>query len=97
MSSGAPTERFCRNHPYRDAVGVCRRCRARLCVDCLTKIDGINYCRDCLAVQQQKTATKPVVNQPMERGIAWVLLPLLWVTTVLVVMAIGWLSGRLGL
>jgi hypothetical protein len=38
----------CTQHPVREAVGICVRCRASMCSDCITKIDGINHCRACL-------------------------------------------------
>ena len=39
----------CRNHPEREAIGICVECRARVCSECVTKVDGINYCVSCLA------------------------------------------------
>ncbi|MCC6874770.1 MAG: B-box zinc finger protein [Sandaracinaceae bacterium] len=39
----------CRNHPEREAIGICVECRARICSECVTKVDGINYCVSCLA------------------------------------------------
>jgi hypothetical protein len=39
----------CRNHPAREAIGVCVKCRARVCGECSTKLDGINHCADCVA------------------------------------------------
>lgn len=39
----------CVNHPGRDAIGLCVRCRARVCGECTTKVDGINHCVRCLA------------------------------------------------
>jgi hypothetical protein len=39
----------CPNHPQREAIGICVRCRRRVCSECTTKVDGINYCVDCLA------------------------------------------------
>lgn len=38
----------CRNHPAREAIGVCVKCRARVCAECSTKVDGINHCVECL-------------------------------------------------
>lgn len=40
----------CLNHPEREAIGVCVRCRTRVCTECVTKVDGINYCVTCLAI-----------------------------------------------
>ena len=39
----------CPNHPAREAIGVCVKCRARVCSECSTKLDGINHCAQCLA------------------------------------------------
>lgn len=39
----------CPNHPQREAIGICVRCRGRVCSECATKVDGINYCVSCLA------------------------------------------------
>jgi hypothetical protein len=39
----------CRNHPAREAIGVCVKCRGRVCGECSTKLDGINHCADCVA------------------------------------------------
>ncbi len=38
----------CSQHALRDATGICVRCRAAMCSECITKIDGINHCRRCL-------------------------------------------------
>lgn len=38
----------CANHPERDAVGVCVQCRKYVCLECTTRIEGVNYCADCL-------------------------------------------------
>ncbi len=42
----------CRNHPEREGVGICVACRRVFCVECSTKIDGVNHCRECLAKRQ---------------------------------------------
>jgi hypothetical protein len=39
----------CTNHPEREAIGVCVQCRTRVCSECSTKVEGINYCVNCLA------------------------------------------------
>ncbi len=39
---------YCLNHPDRVAVGVCVKCRKYVCAECATKIEGVNYCADCL-------------------------------------------------
>lgn len=45
----------CRNHPEREGVGICVACRRVFCIECSTKIDGVNHCRECLG-RRQKTA-----------------------------------------
>jgi hypothetical protein len=39
---------FCEQHAGRVALGICVHCKRALCGDCITKVDGINHCRDCL-------------------------------------------------
>ncbi len=39
----------CQNHLDREAIGVCIKCRSRICSECVTKVDGINYCVTCYA------------------------------------------------
>lgn len=39
----------CQNHFDREAIGVCVECRARVCSECVTKVDGINHCVGCYA------------------------------------------------
>ena len=52
----APSERAlpargaCENHPARSPVGRCAQCRKMACAECVTRLDGIFHCRDCLAV-----------------------------------------------
>jgi len=38
----------CKYHPDRPGVGVCMRCRAVICNDCCTRLDGVNHCHACL-------------------------------------------------
>ena len=38
----------CENHLQREAIGVCIECRRRVCSECSTKVEGINYCVACL-------------------------------------------------
>jgi hypothetical protein len=44
----------CRHHPEQAARGVCVHCGTPLCLACITKIDGINHCQDCLAGLAQR-------------------------------------------
>lgn len=46
----------CHNHPDRDAIGICVRCRVRVCPECTTKIDGINHCVTCLVSAAKSAA-----------------------------------------
>lgn len=47
----------CPNHPAREAIGICVKCRARVCAECSTKVDGINHCAPCLAALAPPAAT----------------------------------------
>ncbi len=44
-----PAVATCENHAQREAIGVCVKCRTRVCSECSTKVEGINYCVSCLA------------------------------------------------
>jgi len=48
----------CKNHPSREAIGICVECRARVCSECVTKVDGINYCVACLTALADRGARK---------------------------------------
>ena len=41
----------CTNHPGREGIGICVVCRRVVCVECSTKIAGVNHCRACLAAR----------------------------------------------
>ena len=58
----------CANHPDREALGICVRCRTRVCAECSTKVDGINYCVSCLA---SLAAEKGERTQSDETSPAW--------------------------
>ncbi len=46
----------CQNHPEREAIGICVECRSRVCSECVTKVDGINYCVRCLGALADRGA-----------------------------------------
>lgn len=48
----------CLNHPERDAVGVCVKCRKYVCVECATRIAGVNYCADCLPRAERRESKR---------------------------------------
>lgn len=52
------TAASCRNHLDREAIGICVECRARVCSECVTKVDGINYCVGCLAALADRSARR---------------------------------------
>lgn len=54
--SNLPHAFHCANHPRREGVGICVGCRAVVCVECATKIDGMNYCIACLRSAAPRTA-----------------------------------------
>ena len=69
----------CAFHADREALGVCVACRARVCAECTTKVEGINYCVRCLAerAQEAEGPSAPALSRGM-RSLAWS--ALLWVT-----------------
>ena len=61
----------CRNHPAREAIGICVECRSRICSECVTKVDGINYCVDCLSKLADRGARREQVERaPTPRWLA---------------------------
>jgi len=61
----------CRNHPDREAIGICVSCRARICSECVTKIDGINYCVACYAALADRGERKERAgDRPAPRWVA---------------------------
>lgn len=82
------TAAACRNHPEREAIGICVECRTRICSECVTKVDGINYCVGCLSTlaaaddaheRAQETATSPVLAAFSAFGYFLVLTLMAWV------------------
>ncbi len=51
--------RTCRNHPDRPALAVCMRCRAAVCGDCTTKLQGVNHCVNCLEKRAEAADATP--------------------------------------
>lgn len=61
----------CRNHPDREAIGICVECRSRVCSECVTKVDGINYCVSCLAALADRGARQQQAEKrPTSRWLA---------------------------
>lgn len=54
----------CANHPQREALGVCVRCRKRICSECVTRVEGINYCVACLAELSAAGDARAVAPSP---------------------------------
>lgn len=46
IHDGSP--QLCANHPDRPAWALCMACHKRICQECATQWDGINYCTSCL-------------------------------------------------
>jgi hypothetical protein len=61
----------CENHPAREAIGVCVQCRTRVCSECSTKVDGINYCVRCLSGLAAQGGRTLGVRRAQTRGAAW--------------------------
>ena len=52
----ALSRQSCAEHPDRHSQAVCMSCRTRMCQECTTQWEGINYCRTCVS----KRAAAPV-------------------------------------
>ena len=57
----------CAFHAEREALGVCVVCRSRVCAECTTKVEGINYCVRCLAHRAQAEAAPERSQRPASR------------------------------
>lgn len=77
----------CQNHPEREAIGICVKCRTRVCSECVTKVDGINYCVGCLSwlaeagsekQKQEARPTSPALAAFSAFGLFVVLLLMTW-------------------
>ena len=61
----------CTYHPDRIGIGVCMRCRAVICAECCTRLDGINHCHACLGELGQRPT--PRRRQSSRLSVAMVL------------------------
>ena len=73
----------CAFHAQREALGVCVACRSRVCAECTTKVEGINYCVRCLAQRAKREAapTRVAAGKPSRASVvagAIVWAALLW-------------------
>lgn len=81
----------CTNHPKREAVGICVGCRSVVCVECSTKVEGMNYCIACLQSAAEPERAERPVNARSE---VWLGVPLLigsFLAATLVFFALGFL------
>ena len=44
---------YCKNHPEKEAVGICVYCGAPFCSDCLVDVNGKKYCKEHNAVRPE--------------------------------------------
>jgi hypothetical protein len=58
----------CAFHAQREALGVCVACRSRVCAECTTKVEGINYCVRCLAQRARYEAVPVRLEVASSRG-----------------------------
>ncbi len=49
----------CQNHIDREAIGICIKCRARICSECVTQIEGVNHCVSCFGTAGAKQQATP--------------------------------------
>lgn len=61
----------CENHPAREAIGICVQCRTRVCSECSTKVEGINYCVRCLSGLAAQGGRTPGVRRKGSSGSAY--------------------------
>ena len=61
----------CENHRQREAIGVCVQCRRRVCSECSTKVEGINYCVTCLAGLAREGGRTLGIARPQRAGTAY--------------------------
>jgi hypothetical protein len=57
----------CIHHPDREAMGICVRCRVRYCSECITKLDGVNFCAGCLGAM----ASAGAPSDDASRELGW--------------------------
>jgi len=51
----------CFKHPDREAAGMCVSCGKPFCEECLSEVDGKNYCKTCLVETVETLRTQPTV------------------------------------
>jgi hypothetical protein len=81
----------CFNHPEREGVGICVGCRSVVCVECSTKIEGMNYCIGCLRSAADPARVERPVNVALEVRLGIPLLAGAFLLTAAVFAAMGWL------
>lgn len=64
----------CDNHPAREAIGLCVACRSALCSECITKIEGMNYCLPCLRKAEAAAASPLDARREIRTGAPLLLL-----------------------
>ena len=87
----------CAHHPERAPVGRCARCRRPVCGECLTRLEGILHCRDCLGAEAEALErTGPSLAPRLATfACAAVLLVPALLSSLLVLRAFGFAAGRI--
>lgn len=78
----------CANHAEHAAVGVCVSCRKLVCGACTTRLQGRNFCLDCL---ERRAAARPSETPRLSSAGSTVGVGLLTVASV--ALLLGGLSG----
>ena len=60
----------CGQHVARDAVGTCVRCQRPVCDECVTRLDGINHCVQCLVALRRPPPSAARDPSALVRAIA---------------------------
>ncbi len=83
----------CANHADREAIGICVKCRKRVCGECTTKVDGINHCVSCFAELVEAHADEKPVAKAEHPAAAFV-----WATLgIAIAVLVAWGVLELGL
>ena len=76
----------CHLHPRRNAVGICIDCRVQVCGECVTKVDGINFCVRCYELKADEGVVREAKQmRSASRGLAWLAFSLSFGLAVLLV------------
>lgn len=59
-------KKHCYNHPHRETVLICDRCKVSYCADCLVEVDGAKLCANCRSELAAALAAIPTFREKVE-------------------------------